>query len=515
VTKPFLYELCDKVVQSSKSAYPELTEKQAYIKKTLLTEEEAFAKTVEKGMELLEKHIADKSVTGDIVFKLHDTFGFPVDLTREILTENGLTFDEAKFKELMQIQKDTARANQGFKGGWDDTANAAFEGLTTEFADCGEIDTTILEIIETEDCVMVVLEKTPFYAESGGQVGDTGFINKIGVLDTKKTPSGLSVCYCENNTLQKGDMVKASVDGLLRCAITRNHTSAHLLQSALRLVLGDHVQQAGSLVDENRCRFDYTHGQALTAEEIKQAETIMNNNILANMPVEIAEMPIEDAKKIGATALFGEKYGDTVRVVKVGDVSTELCGGCHVERTGEIGLFKIISESSVASGVRRIEAVTGWGVLELLKSKQDEIAESADKLKAEKSAAAKEISKLNSIIAGMQAKSATVDEVGELDGIKLYVQKIPGADANALRQSGDNLKDKSCVALLAGEGNFFCVCSKEAVAKGLNAGKIVGAVAAVTGGKGGGKPDSAMAGIGDVSKVDSALEQFKDICGKV
>ncbi|MCL1881468.1 MAG: alanine--tRNA ligase [Oscillospiraceae bacterium] len=512
VTKPFLFELCDKVIESCKGAYPELSEKSAYIKKVLLTEEEAFSKTVEKGMELLNAEIVKgKSsgvVSGDIVFKLHDTFGFPVDLTREILSENGIDFDEARFKELMQIQKDTARANQSFKGGWDDSQLAIDNGqLKVEFVDEHTVSSKVLEVSGN----VVVLDKTPFYAESGGQVGDTGLIGDARVVDTRKTTSGLSVCYCDEvGTLKKGDSVTAQIDKERRHSIMRNHTSAHLLQSALRAVLGEHVQQAGSLVDENRCRFDYTHNQALTIDEIDQIETRMNAVILSDLSVEISEMSLDKAKQIGALALFGEKYGETVRVVKIADTSTELCGGCHVESTAKIGLFKIVSESSVASGVRRIEAVTGLGLLELLKSKQNEIAEAHEKLKSEKSASNKEIARLNSAIATMQAKSATVEQVGDSNGIKLLAQKIIGADANALRQSGDNLKDahSGFVAVLVGEANILCICDDVAIKAGFKAGNVVKEVAAATGGKGGGRPDAAMAGIGDISKIDEALKTF-------
>jgi len=518
VKSAFLHELCDKVIESSKSAYPELAEKSAYIKKTLLTEEEAFAKTVEKGMELLNSHVGsgdpDTPLAGDVVFKLHDTYGFPVDLTREILAENSLTFDEARFKELMQIQKDTARANQAFKGGWDDSMGEALAGLTNEFADCGELETQVLEVAGD----VVVLAKTPFYAESGGQVGDTGFINEVRVIDTRKTPSGLSICVCEDaSSLQKGDKVTAKIDELRRRPITRNHTSAHLLQSVLRRVLGEHVHQAGSLVDSARCRFDYTHSQAMTAQELADVEGVVNGIIMLNVPVQISEMSLDDAKKSGAIALFGEKYGDTVRVVNIEGYSTELCGGCHVKTTAEIGLFKIVSEASVASGVRRIEAVTGTGVLGLLDDKQDEIATCNERLKAEKSAAAKEIARLSAIIANMQAKSATVDSVGSVRGIQLFTQKIAGADASALRQASDSLKDKNdgFVAILAGESNILCICDSAAMAAGFKAGDIVREVAAVTGGKGGGKPDSAMAGIGDKSKVDEAMAAFVGICEKI
>jgi alanyl-tRNA synthetase len=338
----------------------------------------------------------------------------------------------------------------------------------------------------------------------------------------------------KKGNLQKGDTVKAKIHSGRRYAIMRNHTVAHLLQSALRELLGEHVHQSGSYVDEYRCRFDFTHPQALTAGEIGLVEDLVNGTIFRNLLVNISEMPIEEAKKIGATALFGEKYGDTVRVVSIvspnnycqtcgaeyiervfanNAISTELCGGCHVNNTAEIGLFKIISESSVASGIRRIEAVTGTGVIQMVRDLQYDIETEQENLKQASSANQKEVTRLNSIIANLQAKSAAIDEVGEIDGVKLFTQKIPGADANAIRQAGDKLKDSysSFIAVIAGESNLFCICSAEAVAKGLKAGNIIREIAAVTGGKGGGKPDSAMAGIGDKSKVDEALSKLADI----
>jgi alanyl-tRNA synthetase len=513
--KPFLYEICDTVINENISAYPELGEKREHIKKVIKTEEESFAKTVEKGMELLARAMrtpASGVIDGDTVFRLHDTFGFPVDLTREILTEHGLTFDEEKFRELMQIQKDTARANRAFKGGWDDAELGDLSKLPPqEFAgyDYLGLNTKILAVAGD----FVLLEKSPFYAESGGQVGDTGTIGSIIVTDTKKSPSGQILCLCDNTgELSAGQEVWAEVDGGRRSAIVRNHTAAHLLQSALRHVLGEHVQQAGSLVDAERCRFDFTHGQALTPKEVAKVETEVNHAIINNFNVNIKEMPIDQAREMGAVALFGEKYGDTVRVVKAGD-SVELCGGCHVESTAEVGLFKIISEASVAAGVRRIEAVTALGVLKLLESKQNEIAEAAERIKAQNSAHTKEIARLNSEIAKMQASGSEVKEAGEVNGITLLVMKLPGANADALRQAGDRLKSErsAFAALLAGESNIFCVCDKEAVAAGMSAGNIVREVAAFTGGKGGGRADSAMAGIGDTSKVGEALAKFKDV----
>jgi len=530
IEKPFLFELCDKVIASSAGAYPELSEKRDYIKNTIKLEEESFARTVEKGLELLDAEIGarrDDCIDGGTVFRLHDTYGFPVDLTREILTEQGLTFNQERFDELMKVQKDTARANQSFKGGWSESLTGQFDTAaeSVQFVNEPRLRSKILEIVEIDDNQAIfVLEKTPFYAESGGQVGDTGLIDNgrciVRVLDTKKTPSGLSICYCgEKSDMQVGDEVSATVDAVHRYYVTRNHTAAHLLHSALRAVLGEHVHQAGSLVDEDRCRFDFTHGQALTEDQIEIIEGFINESILESIPVTSTVMGIDEAKESGAIALFGEKYGDTVQVVKISnniyDISTELCGGTHVRNTGQIGLFKIVSEASIASGVRRIEAVTGAGVLELLDSKQEEINLINEKLRLANQASQKEISRLNSIIANMQAKSAVVEEVGEVNGVKLLTQKIPGADANAIRQAGDKLKDsyKCFSAIIVGESNLFCICDAQAFAKGLHAGNIVGKVAAVTGGKGGGKPDSAMAGIGDVSKIEEALEEFARIEG--
>jgi alanyl-tRNA synthetase len=529
--KPFLYEVCDVVINENLSAYPELAEKREYIKKTIKTEEDSFSKTVEKGLELLNSYIKGGGIIGgDVVFKLHDTFGFPVDLTREILSENNLTFDEAKFKELMQIQKDTARANQAFKGGWGDgellpETLSAVSGMTTAFVGYEALaaDTKILAMIENGrlvdscskgDKVAILLEKTPFYAESGGQVGDTGWINDIiYVQDTKKIASGQTLlhCYVESATLQVGQEVRAYVDAARRMAICANHTAAHLLHASLRKVLGKHVGQAGSLVDNERCRFDFSHGQALTPEELGEVEYRINGFISDAFPVDTREMSIDEAKEIGALALFGEKYGDTVRVVNVLKFSTELCGGTHVKNTSEIGLFKIISEASVAAGVRRIEAVTGRNVLGLIEAKQNEINEANEKIKQLSSLHTKEVARLNAIIAELQAQNSEIEEVGEKNGIKLLVMKLSGANSDALRQAGDKLKSEKSAfaAILAGAENFYCVCDKEAVSKGMNAGNIVREVSAVTGGKGGGRPDSAMAGIGDVSKVDEAIEKFK------
>jgi len=520
--KPFLYEVCDTVINENLTAYPELGEKREYIRKAIKTEEESFARTVEKGLELLNAQFTmhnAQSISGDIVFKLHDTFGFPVDLTREILSERGLTFDEDKFRELMQVQKDTARAAQSFKGGWAESLRSQLSELPEQLFvgyEYFSADTIILAVADD----FVVLEKTPFYAESGGQVGDTGWLKagglEISVTDTVKAPSGQIICRVDGNdtsSLSAGQAVTAEVNLTRRFDIIRNHTAAHLLHAALREVLGEQVSQAGSLVDTERCRFDFTHNAAMTDREILAVEALVNHHIMHGSPVSINEMPIDEAKKLGAVALFGEKYGDVVRVVEIPGFSTELCGGCHVENTAQVGLFKIVSEASIASGVRRIEAVTGFGVLRLLDEKQNALNDAAEKAKQTNTAHSKEIVRLNAEIAKFQAQNSEIEEAGEKDGIKLLIMKLPGAGADALRQAGDKLKSErsSFTALLIGEQNFFCVCDKQAVAKGMNAGNIVRMVAAVTGGKGGGRPDSAMAGIGVPSKVDEAIKKYKEL----
>jgi len=547
ITRPFLFELCDEVIENSGGAYPELKEKRGYIKNTVKAEEESFLKTVEKGLELLGGFIANcgenRVISGEDVFKLHDTYGFPVDLTREILAENALSFNESEFKELMQSQKDNARARKSFKAGWDDTdafAAGALSALKTTFTGYNSlIETTkILAIVKdgasADECssgekAAVILENTPFYAESGGQVGDTGEIfyddgtaeNVIEVTDTKKTQSGQFVCYgvVKSGVFRKYGIVTASVNAVRRRGIARNHTAAHLLQAALRNTLGEQVHQAGSLVEAGRCRFDFTYGQPLTPDEIAKVEDFVNISITCGSEVITEELPIEEAKKRGATALFGEKYGNTVRVVTVPAVSSEFCGGTHVKNTIELGLFKIVSESSAAAGVRRIEAVTGRGVMKLLNSANEIIGQAAAALKATPQNLVQKCASVMGELRDLQreverlseaaANSRTYDfmEIGEKDGVKLLTLKLPDADINALRKAGDRLKngESAFVCVMAGQSNFYCLCGKAAVEKGFNAGEIVKKTAAITGGKGGGKADSAVAGIGDSSKVDEAL----------
>ncbi len=553
--RPFLYEVVDTVINENVSAYPELDAKREYIKTVIRKEEEAFAKTVDKGSQILDQYIADieakggdKVLGGEEAFKLHDTYGFPLDLTKEICAEKGISVDEDKFHECMKIQKQTARENRKLNGGWDDATASVLTQFTTKFVGYTELEkeTKILAMVkdgdaadlcEEGDRVTVLLEATPFYAESGGQVGDRGTIegngNVMEVLDTQKLTGGQFVCHCEvtSGGFTVGMAVTAKVDKTLRAATARNHTAAHLLQAALRKVLGDHVHQAGQLVSADRMRFDFAHFSAVTPEELAEIENIVNEDILNAIELDIKEMPIEEAKKLGAMALFGEKYGNIVRVVNVPDVSLEFCGGTHVKNTSNIGLFKIVSENSVAAGVRRIEAVTGTGVLELIDDYKNTVEQSAAAIKAPNAnelvarcnAASAEIKALEKQVAELNSKLASTqidgifDNAVEYNGCKVTFAKFDGVKPDVLRTMGDQIKDKepTVIAVLAttaeNGGSMLCVCGKDAVKAGAHAGKIVQKVSAVTGGKGGGRPDNAMAGIGDKNKVDDALASLADV----
>ena len=551
--KPFLYEVCDTVIDENISAYPELGEKRAYIKKVIQTEEESFAKTIDKGTEILGEMIEElkksgKTVlSGEDVFKLHDTYGFPVDLTKEILHEQGLEADEAGFAECMKVQKQTARDNKKLGGGWDNAKNSALDAFKTEFAGYSDLKTEskILAIVKDGETVElcgegdevgIILDKTPFYAEMGGQVGDRGAIFKgsadsIEVRDTQKLGGGQFISFGKVTAggFSVGDSVYARVNDEVRKATERNHTCCHILQAALREVLGEHVHQSGSYVDAERCRFDFSHFSAMTTDEIARVEKRVNEEILKAVPVVTEVLPIEEAKKRGAMALFGEKYGDTVRVVSVGDFSIEFCGGTHLKNSAEAGLFKIISESSVASGVRRIEAVTGKGVLELLNNAQETLEQAAAALKTQSSkdlvsrcgAVMNEIREKDKKISSLEqaAANAQLSDLGEreINGVTVIAAELANTGVDGLRKLGDSLADKyECfIAVLAGssdgKGNILCKCSKSAVVKGANAGALVREIAAVAGGKGGGKPDQAMAGVPDVSKLKAAIDAAYDI----
>ena len=563
ITEPFLYKVAETVIQESGGAYPELHEKQDLIIRIIRHEEESFARTIDRGTDMLMQTISNLKmleetvIPGKTAFELSDTYGFPIDLTIEMAAEQGMTVDEQGFYACMEEQKQRARADRAskVKTSWGGDA-AVPKGLPkTQFTGYTQMtgEAKILAIISGGAAVdtltagqdaVLILDTTPFYAESGGQVGDTGEIAvyaegtaevTFAVADTRKGGDGqfLHIGTLEDGTLHVGDTVTANVDAERRMSIMRNHTAAHLLQAALRKVLGDHVHQAGQLVNAERCRFDFSHFAATTPEELVRVEKLLNREILAALPVTMEEMPIEEAKKLGAMALFGEKYGDVVRVVTAGDESIEFCGGTHVSNTAQIGLCRIVSESSVAAGVRRIELATGANVLELLDQAERTIAEAAKAFKLansaelpEKCAAAAntlreqehEIDKLNQKLANSQL-SGLFEDAAVVSGIKLVSALLSDVKPDTLRRMGDQIRDKEpdVIALLAGvsgdSGNFYCVCSKSAVEKGAHAGKIIQRISAVTGGKGGGRPDSAMGGIGKTYMVDEALAALPGVAG--
>ena len=549
INHPFLVDTVSVSIGESCGAYPELSEKKDYILKVIALEEERFDATVDAGLsilsELVEKAKAEgkDTLSGDDAFKLYDTFGFPIDLTREIAEEAGLKIDDERFKALMQEQRERARAARGNISGWSESSKDLLSGIAkTEFVgyEHTEAEAKVLAIFVDDNSVnevnegefTLVLDKTPFYGEGGGQVGDEGSVfgahMMANVIDTKKTDGVyLHICSMNNGAIKVGDSLKAKVCAKRRDAIKRNHSSLHLLQGALRQVLGTHVEQAGSYVDDGRGRFDFTHFSAMTAEEIAKVEAIVNENILEGINVDTVETDIESAKKMGAMMLFGEKYGATVRVVKMGDASTEFCGGTHVSNTAKIGLFKILSESSVAAGVRRIECVTGAGVLALLAERDALISETAKELKVQKTAdlakraaqlqsemhdAKKEIEALNSKLAASKTADIMKDAVA-VGSLKLVTARLDGMAVDAARSLGDDLKanNDDLVAVIAvvaeGKLNFVVSCGKAAVSAGAHAGKLAMGVASVTGGKGGGRPDSAVAGGKDEAKIADALSE--------
>ncbi|MBQ2686298.1 MAG: alanine--tRNA ligase, partial [Clostridia bacterium] len=549
----FLADIVDVVARENYSEYPELTEKIDYIKKIISIEEERFAATIDSGLEILsgmtKKAIEDGSsvISGEDVFKLYDTFGFPIDLTREIAAENSLTIDEEKFTALMAEQKKRAREARANISGWSEASKSLLSDFAkTEF--CGYTENTVeakvIGIISDDESVesvsegefSLILDKTVFYGEGGGQVGDTGMICaenlEITVNDTKKSDGVfLHICEITNGSVKVGDTVTLKVDTARRNAIKRNHSSCHLLQAALREVLGAHVEQAGSYVDADRVRFDFKHFSALTKEELERVEARVNEEILAGYCVDTKEMDIESARATGAMALFGEKYGKTVRVVKMGDFSTELCGGTHVDNTSKVGLFKIITETSVAAGVRRIEGTTGLGVLKMLEEKDALISTSAQEMKlqnpadlAKRSASLMgELKDAKSEIASLEAKIANValsslkNSGKDVKGMNLIVSKVEGVSLDAVRAFTDDLRasdSKSIVIIALVDGarlNFVASCGKDAVSSGAMAGKIVKEVATICNGGGGGRPDSATAGGKDVSKLPEALEKAYSI----
>ena len=549
----FLSDVCETVIKENANAYPNLVEKHDLIVKVIKAEEESFNKTIDTGLSLLENIIANndsKVLSGADAFKLQDTFGFPIDLTKELLEERGMSVDIDEYKRLYAESRAAARAArkdagaEAWKGGQaslKDIPATEFLGYT-DYA-CNATVKAIIsdgeraDIATAESNSALVLDKTSFYGESGGQAGDAGIIKTANavfeVTATNKTPDGIILHVgkiIDGDSISVGDSVSAEIDVKEREAAMRNHTAAHLLQAALRETLGSHVEQAGQLVNSNAMRFDFTHFSALTSEELAEVESKVNKIILEAVEVSSTEMPIEEAKKMGAMALFGEKYGDVVRVVKAGEFSTELCGGTHVNNTGKLGLFKIVSESSVAAGVRRIEAVTGLGVLDyiakdtaLIRSTAaamklanvSELDKKANALMAELKAKDKEIEQLRAELSQLKTGDLMGNAV-DVNGVSLVVTTVEGVNPGDLRSMCDKVKENdNAVAVICGvngaSANFACACGKDAVAKGAHAGNIVREVSKLAGGSGGGRPDSAMAGTKDVSNIKAAMDAVAEI----
>ena len=560
IDHPFLTDLVDTVIISSEVGYPELREHESYIKKVIGTEEERFYKTIDSGMNILNgmiQHLHEthkKILSGLDVFKLNDTFGFTLDLTKEIAAEAGLGIDEAAFHVEMTRQRERARAERLAKdiSGWSEDLFGELNAEPTEFdgydvlketakvlalSDGEELNDAVSTDYEERENVLVVLDRTPFYAEMGGQVADHGYLTSgtanLKVNQVKKTPKGFYVHTCTllDGTIRVGDTVTAAVDEQRRASICRNHTATHLMQKALREVLGEHVHQAGSYQDDKITRFDFTHFNAVTPEELVEVEKRVNEKIFASLPVTIQNLPIEEAKKMGAMALFGEKYGKVVRVVDAGGWSVEFCGGTHVKNTAQIGCFKILSEASVAAGIRRIEATTGYGVLNLLDDRTAELANTAVALKANnmKDVAARaqavtaELKEANKQLEIAKAKLASSQIDGlfqnavEVDGVRIVTVYLNGTTPDTLRSMMDKLRDKepnAVGALIGTDGGKTTLAvgvGKNALARGLKAGALVKQIAAIAGGNGGGKPDFAMAGIRDTSKIDDALNAVEGI----
>ena len=560
---PFLYQVVATVVEVNKTAYPDVAQKEAYITKVIRTEEDNFLKTLDAGMKIYADLLSAHKEKGETVFsgadafKLYDTYGFPIDLTAEMLEEEGMTVDQAGFDELMEQQRVRARKAREALGdvawaGIDlglDATPTAFTGYDRA-ADGGKVLAIVVDGELRDAAVkgaegMIVLDKTPFYAEMGGQVADHGTVTAgesvFRVTNVQKDKAGKFLHYgvMESGELKVGDEVTSAIDAERRQAIRRAHSATHLLDAALRQVLGDHVHQAGSLVEPDRLRFDFTHFSAITAEELAQIDRLVNDQILAGLPVVTQELPVEEAKKLGATALFGEKYGKTVRVVSMGEgekpFSMEFCGGTHLDNTAKAGPFRIKSEASVASGVRRIEATVGKASLETMNRMQEVLFHAAEVMKTNPGELVNraeqmvgEARELRRTLEKFQAK-ASLGEAQQVlmsaktvGGLKVLTNIRPDADANALRQMGDFLRDKEpgVVAVLASTAGekitFLAVCGKEAVAKGVKAGELVKLVSGIAGGSGGGKPDSAMGGGKDVLKLDDALAAVDDfVAGKL
>ena len=561
IAEPFLYKVCMTVIEENKTAYPELFENADYIQKVIRIEEERFVRTLEQGMQLLSAIVEkidtmqiaeERVINGEDVFKLYDTFGFPLDLTREIAQDRGISIDEDGFTAFMEQQRKLAKDAREAAGGvgWEEDVLAS-ETYKDKFVgyDNIQVNTKILSIIKDGELVdslsagdeaMLVLEATPFYAESGGQVGDTGIIATSGkniftVTDCRKSPTGhiLHIGKMHGGLVAKNDEAIARVDIERRNSIMRNHTATHLLQAALRHVLGDHVHQAGSMVDDTVCRFDFTHFSAVTPEQLVQAEKWVNERIFEAINVTTSEMTMDDARAMGATALFGDKYSDIVRVVDILEKSTELCGGTHVDNTSKIGLFKILSESSVAAGVRRIEGTTGTGVLYYIENQNNLIAEVCGALRV--NSAAELVARANATTASLKTlqheKEALESQLAEAQmsssgdmleiGAVHFTSAIVNGPIDPLRAKADDLKSGNADitgVFIANNGEkiqILCFAGKNAVAAGINCGKLVKELATIGGGSGGGRPDNAMGAIIDAAKLDAVIAAAPKVIAEI
>ena len=544
--RPFLHEICDTVIAENTEPYPELREKREVIRAVILAEEERFARTIDQGLSLLSemaealKKSGKKTLSGDDAFRLYDTYGFPPDLTRDVLEEQGLCMDEKGFAARMEEQRSRARAARAGSDAtaWKNESQAGIGLEATEFVGYAlhECEANVLALYRDGEELVAALDRTPFYAESGGQAADRGVIEGphgvLEVVDCRKNDSGVFLhrCVVKSGKISEGETALCRIDTARRQAVMRNHSAAHLLQAALRRVLGAHVEQAGSYVDDERLRFDFTHFAALTKEQLERVQALVNDRILAGLPVEVRHMPLSKARAMGATALFGEKYGDVVRVVSMGDFSAELCGGTHLDNTAKAGLFYIVSESSIAAGVRRIEAVTGLGVLALVRERETIIDKAAQAIKASPSDLAnraeqlfeelkrtqRRLEAIEARAAGAQA-DALLSAAETVGGLRVIVKRLDGTAASQLRVIGDSLRDKApdVVAVLAvsdgGKLHFTAVCGANVVKAGLHAGSLVRETAKAAGGGGGGRPDSASAGGGDPSRLNEALSKAMEL----
>ncbi len=555
IDRQFLFEVADTVIDNSKVAYPELEEKRDYIKTIIKKEEERFDATIDNGLVVLNQYIKEakennkSALSGDAAFKLHDTYGFPLDLTIEIAEENGLAVDTDGFNVAMQKQKDEARNARKDGSSWDAEDSFSFENAkATEFVGYSSLEATskisgivaeneISASISKGQTGIIVTDSTPFYAEMGGQSGDIGEIitdtAKAKVLDTKKNGDGIYLheVKVSDGEFKENDNVTLKVCKKNRMNISRNHSATHLLHKALKEVLGSHVAQAGSLVTNSRLRFDFSHFEAMTTEQLIEVEQKVNDAILQALDIKVQELPIDEAKKLGAEAQFGEKYGTVVRVVSMGDYSVEFCGGTHLKNTAEAGLFKILSETGVAAGVRRIEAVTGYGVLEYIKEKDtlisntasvlktnllNEIDKKAESVVAELKNVQKEVEAIKSQIANAKANDV-LGNVKKIGDIELVSARFDGMSVDDIKKTADGIKEKLSAGVVVlgaytdDKITFVAMATKEALSKGVHAGNIIKEITEIAGGRGGGKPDMAQGGGKDASKIDEALAHAEKV----